>query len=102
MQEGSLPFPRDRQYNSLMREISDIIGTVEAARILGCDRSTVGLLIQRGELAAMQVANHWVLERRQVEQFARTYRPLRGRPGHRVQAAKSMSSKKRGKREKRT
>ena len=52
----------------------------EAAQILGAKPVTVSQLCQRGQLPAEKFANRWLIDRRELEEFAKTYTPQRGRP----------------------
>ena len=59
---------------------SNYVSSTEAARLLGAKPITVSQLCQRGQLPADKVANRWLIPRRVLEEFAKTYKPQRGRP----------------------
>ncbi len=52
----------------------------EAAIILGAKQVTVSQLCQHGKIAALKIANRWLIPRAAFEEFAKDYRPRRGRP----------------------
>ena len=52
----------------------------EAAETLGAKQVTVSQLCQHGKLAAVKIANRWLIPRGALEEFAKTYEPRRGRP----------------------
>ena len=65
------------------------MGAVEASRTLGCRRETIFRLIQRGELPAIKFLGRWIILKEAVEELARTYRPMKGRPrGERGQVSR--------------
>ena len=55
------------------------VSSGEAARILGIHPLAVQKVIHRGQLPAEKIANRWLIPRRVLEEFAKTYV---GRPGH--------------------
>ena len=59
---------------------SNYVSSTEAARLLGAKPITVSQLCQRGQLLAEKIANRWLIPRRELEEFAKTYNPQRGRP----------------------
>ena len=59
---------------------SNYVSSTEAARLLGAKPITVSQLCQRGQLPAEKIANRWLIPRRELEEFAKTYKPQRGRP----------------------
>jgi len=56
------------------------ISSSQAALVLGAKPITVSQLCQRGELPAEKIANRWLILSTVVEEFAKTYKPQRGRP----------------------
>ena len=64
----------------LIRIESNYVSSTEAARLLGAKPITVTQLCQRGQLPAEKIANRWLIPRRELEEFAKTYKPQRGRP----------------------
>ncbi len=59
---------------------SDFLTSAEAAQVLGAAQITVAQLCQRGVLTARKFAGRWLIPREEVEEFAKTYVPQRGRP----------------------
>ena len=59
---------------------SNYVSSTEAAWLLGAKPITVSQLCQRGQLPADKVANRWLIPRRELEEFAKTYKAQRGRP----------------------
>jgi len=56
------------------------ISTGQVAELLGIKRITASQLCQKGRLPAVKIANHWLVPRDIVEEFAKTYVPRMGRP----------------------
>lgn len=58
----------------------DYLSTSEAARILGIHPLAVSHICAAGRLPAEKVAYRWLISRRVLEDFAKTYVPKRGHP----------------------
>jgi len=56
------------------------VSTGEAARVLSMHPLAVQRLIHGGRLPAEKIANRWLIPRKALEEFAKTYVPRRGRP----------------------
>ncbi len=56
------------------------MASAEAARMLRITRFAVGRLAGQGKIPAAKIANRWLIPRAFVEDFAKTYVPMRGRP----------------------
>jgi excisionase family DNA binding protein len=54
--------------------------TTEAAHILEINPKSAGFLARQGKLAAVKIANRWLIPRAAVEELAKTYVPKRGHP----------------------
>ena len=52
----------------------------EAARILGVHPLAVSHMCAAGRLPAEKLAYRWLIRRHSLEEFAKTYIPMRGRP----------------------
>jgi excisionase family DNA binding protein len=70
---------------------TDFISSAEAAELLGAAQITVAQLCQRGVLAGRKFAGRWLIERGEVEEFAKTYVALRGRPRTKRQYTKKSA-----------
>ena len=57
-----------------------LIAASEAAQRLGVHHKTVSRLMRQGRLAAVKVANRWLIEDSVFERFAETYDGKKGRP----------------------
>ena len=56
------------------------LSSAEAAQALGAKQVTVSQLCQHGKIPALKIANRWLIPRAAFEEFAKDYRPKRGRP----------------------
>ncbi len=56
------------------------MSSLEAAKVLGASQVTVSQLCQHGRLAAVKIADRWLIARSTLEDFAKDYKPRRGRP----------------------
>ena len=56
------------------------IGTRDAATRLGCRIETVSELVHRGSLPGVMVAYRWLIPMEELEEFAKSYIPKKGRP----------------------
>ena len=56
------------------------VSSPEAANILGIHPFTIQKLLRGGKLPAEKMANRWLLKREDVEEFAKRYVPMVGRP----------------------
>ena len=56
------------------------VGTKDAAARLGCRQETVFRLIHQGDLSGVMITNRWLVPLGELEEFARTYVPKKGRP----------------------
>ena len=54
--------------------------SAEAAALLSAKHVTVSQLCQHGRLPALKIANRWLIPRRALEEFAKSYQPKVGRP----------------------
>jgi len=66
-------------YTSYM-DTGRYVSVIEAAEILGVHRHTVKNLLKRGQLKGEVVGNTWIVDRAELEEFAKTYTPKVGRP----------------------
>lgn len=57
-----------------------LVTSHEAARQLGVHPKTVSRLMRQQKLAAVKVANRWLMDKAVFEQFAKTYVAKQGRP----------------------
>ena len=57
-----------------------VISSAEAASFLGIHPLSIQKLIYSGALPAEKIANRWLIPRDALNEFAKTYNPLRGRP----------------------
>ncbi len=60
--------------------IDNFITTAEAAKILSIDAKSAGLLVRRGTIPGIKVANRWLVSRSFVEEMAKTDHGRPGRP----------------------
>lgn len=58
----------------------DYLTTAQAAALLEINPKSAGLLVRQGKLPGVKVANRWLIPRRPVEEFAKTYEGKQGRP----------------------
>ena len=65
---------------TLEEDQQPFVTSSEAATILGAKQVTVSQLCQHGKIAALKIANRWLIPRAAFEEFAKDYRPKRGRP----------------------
>ena len=56
------------------------MSSLQAANVLGASQVTVSQLCQHGRLPAIKIANRWLIARPALEEFAKDYKPRRGRP----------------------
>ena len=56
------------------------LSSSEAAHYLGIHPFAIHKLIGSGKISAEKVANRWLIRREQLEEFAESYVPMRGRP----------------------
>lgn len=56
------------------------ISSPEAARILGIHPKAIHKLIQKGKIPAEKIADRWLISRKFIVEFAKSYRPKTGRP----------------------
>ena len=61
-------------------EQTRLISSHEAADRLQVHHKTISRLMRRGKLGAVKVANRWLIQEADVENFARTYVGKKGRP----------------------
>ena len=54
--------------------------TTQAALLLSIDPKSAGLLVRQGKLPAVKISNRWLIPRKELEAFAKTYEGRRGRP----------------------
>ena len=64
----------------MLTPIQYYIGTKDAATRLRCRQETVFRLIHRGDLPGVMIANRWLIPSKDLEEFAKTYVPQKGRP----------------------
>mgnify|MGYP001991344672 CR=1 FL=1 len=57
-----------------------VLSSAEAAKVLGIHPLSIQKLIYSGALSAEKIANRWLIPREELEAFAKTYNPNRGRP----------------------
>ena len=84
-------------YDILIRDfmqelIDNFITTAEAAKILSIDAKSAGLLVRRGTIPGIKVANRWLVSRSFVEELAKTYHSGPGRPRTKRKYTKRSSS----------
>lgn len=60
------------------------VSSPEAARILGIHPKAIHKLIQKGQIPAEKIAGCWLISRRFIIEFAKSYRPKTGRPKGKV------------------
>ena len=60
---------------------SEIVGTTEAAKMLGVNQSRVRQFLLEGRLRGVKISGSWMLHLSEVRQFAKKPR-LTGSPGH--------------------
>ena len=65
----------------------DLLSSTDLAGVLGIHPVSARVLIRRGDLPAVKVANRWLVDRSAAEEFARTYRRIRGWPPGRPRRA---------------
>ena len=58
----------------------DFVSSADAAKVLGIKQMSIHALIRDGRLPAVMVAYRWLIRRDQLEEFAASYAPKRGRP----------------------
>lgn len=64
-----------------MQQLKDLyVSTTEAAHILSINPKSVGQLVRTGKIPAVKIANRWVVSKAFVEEFAKSYQAMRGRP----------------------
>ena len=68
--------------------IDTFIPSMEAAKILGIHPMAIQRLLRDGKIPAVKMANRWLLRRKDVEEFAKTYFPTVGRPRRKRKYAK--------------
>ena len=56
------------------------VSSAEAAKVLGIHPLAIQRLIRRGQLAGEKIADRWMIDRKQLEEFAKTYEGKPGRP----------------------
>lgn len=56
------------------------ISSPEAARVLGIHPKAIHKLIQKGKIPAEKIAGCWLISRKFITEFAKSYRPKTGRP----------------------
>ena len=59
---------------------STVVSSSGAAFVLGIHPLSIQKLIYSGALPAEKIANRWLIPRDALSEFAKTYRPSRGRP----------------------
>ena len=59
---------------------STVVSSSEAATVLGIHPFSIQKLIYSGALPAEKIANRWLIPRDALSEFAKTYKPSRGRP----------------------
>ena len=57
-----------------------VASSAEAASVLGIHPLSIQKLIYSGALSAEKIANRWLIPRAELEEFAKTYNPNKGRP----------------------
>ena len=63
-----------------MAEHLRLISSHEAADRLKVHHKTISRLMRQGKLSAVKVANRWLIQEADVENFAKTYVAKKGRP----------------------
>ena len=63
-----------------MTTFDNFLTTAEAAAKLGVHPQTIKRLCRLGKLKGGKVNNGWLLDRNEIDSFARTYSETRGRP----------------------
>ncbi len=63
-----------------MTTLNDFLTTAEAATNLGLHPETIKRLCRLGKLKGYKVNNGWLIDRIEVDDFAKTYSETRGRP----------------------
>ena len=67
-----------------MTTFDNFLTTAEAAADLGVHPQTIKRLCRLGKLKGEKVNNGWLLDRNEIDAFARTYSETRGRPTNRL------------------
>jgi excisionase family DNA binding protein len=62
-----------------MKEIQ-LVSASEAARRLRVHHKTVSRLMRLGNLKAIKIANRWLIEEKNLQEFSKTYVGRMGRP----------------------
>ena len=68
------------------------LSTSQAAEILRMHPFAIQKLIYQGRLPAEKVAYRWLIPRKALEDFAKTYIPKRGRPRQKMPSTKKWNS----------
>ena len=58
----------------------DFVSSADAAKVLGIKHMSIHALIRDGRLPAIKVAYRWLIRRDQLEELAKSYVPMKGRP----------------------
>jgi excisionase family DNA binding protein len=66
----------------------EFVSSADAAKFLGIKQMSIHALIRDGRLPAVMVAYRWLIQRDQLEEFAKTYVPKQGRPRQKRQYTK--------------
>jgi excisionase family DNA binding protein len=83
-----LAFVNKYNYNSceymikriINQEFPEYVSTLDAAQNLGIKRMSIHALIRSGRLPAVKIANRWLIPKKGLEEFAKTYEGKKGRP----------------------
>ncbi|MDD5094098.1 MAG: helix-turn-helix domain-containing protein [Dehalococcoidia bacterium] len=56
------------------------LSSLDAAKILNISSSSIRPLLRTGRIPARKIANRWLIPKDNLDNFAKTYVPARGRP----------------------